>query len=87
MGKPAFSILLRVWHTFFVVVFYLMKIKLLNVKKNSLMNVSRRVWFFQGAKFILVHTRRRWDGAMAMWGGWGQWRQQALMKAEPPGCC
>ena len=33
MGKPAFSILLRVWHTFFVVVFYLMKIKLLNVKK------------------------------------------------------
>ena len=34
MGKPAFSILLRVWHTFFVVVFYLMKIKLLNVKKK-----------------------------------------------------
>ena len=51
------------------------------------MNVSRRVWFFQGAKFILVHTGRPWDGAVAMWGGWDQWRQQALMKAEPPGCC
>ena len=51
------------------------------------MNVSRRAWLFQGAKFILVHTGRPWEGAVATWGGWGQRRQRGLMKAEPRGCC